>query len=328
MPDTPAVSELRLVVTTADYDAALRFYRDVLGLGQRAAFASPDGGQVAILEAGRATLELSNPRNAAYIDEVEVGRRVAGPIRVAFEVADSPAAARALEAAGATVIAAPTRTPWNSVNARLAAPADLQLTLFSGPADGADEAAALARDAADRQGLRIAELRELADLNEAAALLQAIWRADTPDQVVSADLMRALASSGNYVVGAFRGDKLVAATVAFFGAGHLHSHVTGVDPAAQRGGVGYALKQHQRAWALARRITEVRWTFDPLVRRNAYFNLHKLGALPVEYLTEFYGEMTDGINLGDASDRLYVGWQLGSPRAQAAAHGEPGDVDA
>jgi lactoylglutathione lyase len=130
MTDRPEVSELRLVVTAADYDEALRFYRDVLGLTERAAFSSP-GGRVTILEAGRATLELADPPHAAYIDEVEVGRRVAGPIRVAFGVRDSAAAAQTAADAGATVLAGPTRTPWNSLNARLEGPAGLQLTLFS-----------------------------------------------------------------------------------------------------------------------------------------------------------------------------------------------------
>lgn len=124
------VHELRLVVTAPDYDDALRFYRDVLGLRERGAFSSPDGGRVAILEAGRATLELTDPANAAYIDEVEVGRRVAGHVRVAFEVDDSAATMAALADAGATVVAEPTLTPWNSLNARLEGPAGLQLTLF------------------------------------------------------------------------------------------------------------------------------------------------------------------------------------------------------
>ena len=123
------VRELRLVVTADDYDEALRFYRDVLGLEQRAAFTS-DGGRVTILEAGRATLEITDPPHAGFIDEVEVGRRVAGHVRVAFEVDDSAAVTRELEAAGAEVIAEPTRTPLNSLNARLQAPAGLQLTLF------------------------------------------------------------------------------------------------------------------------------------------------------------------------------------------------------
>ena len=112
------VRELRLVVTAADYDEAVRFYRDVLGLPERAAYASPDG-RVTILEAGRATLEIADPAQAAFIDEVEVGRRVAGHIRVAFEVDDSAAMSRTLADAGATVIAAARRTPWGSDNARL-----------------------------------------------------------------------------------------------------------------------------------------------------------------------------------------------------------------
>lgn len=129
LQDESRVRELRLVVTAPDYDEALRFYRDVLGLRQRAAYQAA-GGRVVILEAGRATLELTDPAHAAYIDEVEVGRRVAGHIRVAFEVDDAPAAASALAAAGARVIAEPVITPWNSLNARLEAPAGLQLTLF------------------------------------------------------------------------------------------------------------------------------------------------------------------------------------------------------
>jgi catechol 2,3-dioxygenase-like lactoylglutathione lyase family enzyme len=130
MSAEPAVRQLRLIVTTPDYDQALHFYRDVLGLAQQAAFTS-DGGRVTILEAGLATLELTDTRHAEFIDQVEVGRRVAGHIRVAFEVADSPTVTAALAGAGAIVLAAPTRTPWNSLNARLEAPGDLQLTLVT-----------------------------------------------------------------------------------------------------------------------------------------------------------------------------------------------------
>ncbi|MFF7647230.1 VOC family protein [Streptomyces canus] len=126
----PTVRELRLVVMAEDYDEALRFYRDVLGLPERAAFSSPDG-RVTILEAGRATLELTDPNHAAFIDEVEVGRRVAGHIRVAFEVDDTTATTARLAEAGAEVVAEPTRTPWNSLNSRLEAPGSLQLTLFT-----------------------------------------------------------------------------------------------------------------------------------------------------------------------------------------------------
>jgi lactoylglutathione lyase len=125
-----SVNELRLVVTVDDYDAALAFYRDALGLHEQAAYAAPNGGRVTIFDAGRATLELADSAQADFIDEVEVGRRVAGKIRVAFEVSDSREATRRLTAAGAELIAEPTRTPWNSLNSRLSAPDGLQLTLF------------------------------------------------------------------------------------------------------------------------------------------------------------------------------------------------------
>ena len=130
MADPSSVSELRLVVTAEDFDSALQFYRDVLGLPELADYSSPNG-RVRLLDAGRATLELTDPANAAFVDEVEVGRRVAAHIRVAFGVADSAAMTASLAAAGATVIAEPTRTPWHSLNSRLDAPAGLQLTLFT-----------------------------------------------------------------------------------------------------------------------------------------------------------------------------------------------------
>jgi len=126
----PNVSELRLVVTVDDYEGALAFYRDALGLEEQAAYSAPNGGRVTLLAAGRATVELADAGQADYIDEVEVGRRVAGTIRVAFQVDDSRVATDSLAAAGAEVIAAPTRTPWDSVNSRLTAPDGLQLTLF------------------------------------------------------------------------------------------------------------------------------------------------------------------------------------------------------
>jgi lactoylglutathione lyase len=123
------VRELRLAVTADDWDAAVRFYRDVLGMPQLADFSS-DEGRVILLEAGRATLELIDPRQADFIDRVEVGSRVAGHIRVALEVDDSAATTQALVDGGAHLVKEPTETPWRSLNARLEAPAGLQLTLF------------------------------------------------------------------------------------------------------------------------------------------------------------------------------------------------------
>jgi predicted enzyme related to lactoylglutathione lyase len=125
-----AVLQLRLIVEADDYDAAVAFYRDVLGLPEQAAFEGEGDARVAILEAGRATLEIANPAQKRMIDEIEVGRPASPKIRVAFEVADSTAKTDELVAAGATLIAAPTETPWRSLNSRLAAPAGLQITLF------------------------------------------------------------------------------------------------------------------------------------------------------------------------------------------------------
>ena len=133
-----SVRQLRVVVTADDNEEALRFYRDVLGLPELGAF-SGEHGHVSILDAGRATLELSDPAHADYIDEVEVGKRVAGHIRIAFEIEDADEATTRLAAAGATVLAEPTRTPWGSRNSRLEGPAGLQLTLFEEPPDGSTE---------------------------------------------------------------------------------------------------------------------------------------------------------------------------------------------
>ena len=128
--DAPRVLQMRLVVEADDYDDAVRFYRDVLGLPEEAAFAGGNDARVTILDAGRATLEIANPAQKRMIDEVEVGRQVAPKLRVAFEVADGAAATDALVAAGATLVAEPTETPWRSLNSRLDAPAGLHITLF------------------------------------------------------------------------------------------------------------------------------------------------------------------------------------------------------
>lgn len=129
MSDTGPV-QMRLVVEAEDYEAAVAFYRDVLGAPEELVVDGPDGESVTILDVGRATLELSNPAQVEMIDRVEVGRRVAPRLRVAFEVSDARAATERLVAGGAQLIAEPTTTPWASLNSRLDAPAGLQLTLF------------------------------------------------------------------------------------------------------------------------------------------------------------------------------------------------------
>ena len=124
------MTEFRVALTVTEFDQALRFYRDALGLEQTADWSSDDG-RVVLLEAGCATLELMDERQAALIDEVEAGKRVSGAVRFAVEVADSEEAARRLVAAGAEQVAPPVTTPWGDHNARVQAPDSMQLTLFT-----------------------------------------------------------------------------------------------------------------------------------------------------------------------------------------------------
>jgi lactoylglutathione lyase len=132
------VLQMRLVVEAADYEQAVAFYRDVLGIREEESIESSGGARVTILDAGRATLELSNPAQVAMIDDVEVGRRVSPRLRVAFEVTDVNGVTSDLLAGGAELIAGPTVTPWRSLNSRLSAPADLQITLFEELGDEAE----------------------------------------------------------------------------------------------------------------------------------------------------------------------------------------------
>jgi predicted GNAT superfamily acetyltransferase len=170
------------------------------------------------------------------------------------------------------------------------------------------------------------ELTELADLRELEAIFGRVWER-TAESPINSETLRALSHSGAYVSGARVGDRLVGGLVGWLGGRppddlHLHSHILGVVPDTQVRGVGFELKQHQRTWCLERGVGVIQWTFDPLVRRNAYFNFNKLGASASAYLVNFYGAMADRINAGDESDRLLVSWDIGSERAVAAAAGK------
>jgi catechol 2,3-dioxygenase-like lactoylglutathione lyase family enzyme len=126
----PRVRQLRLVVEAEDFDAAIAFYRDVLGLPEQAAFQGEDDARVVILHAGTATLELANPAQKRMIDRVEADGRPSARLRVALEVDDTASKTNELVAAGAELVAAPRETPWRSLNSRLHAPAGLEITLF------------------------------------------------------------------------------------------------------------------------------------------------------------------------------------------------------
>lgn len=134
------VKQLRVVVEAEDYDDAVRFYRDVLGMDEIAAFSEGGDDRVAILEAGRATFEIASPAHKVAIDRVEAAGTPSPKIRIAFEVDDSASATRAAAEAGAQVVAEPVLTPWMSLNSRLDAPAGLTVTLFEETEDSHERA--------------------------------------------------------------------------------------------------------------------------------------------------------------------------------------------
>jgi predicted GNAT superfamily acetyltransferase len=165
----------------------------------------------------------------------------------------------------------------------------------------------------------------LAELAAVVALFDEVW-ANTGPPVVGVEHLRALAYTGGYVAAAFDGEAMVAASVAFFAAPPgraLHSDVTGVRGTARGRQLGFALKLHQRAWAIGLGIEEITWTFDPLLSRNAHFNLARLLARATRYEQDFYGDMPDGINVGQGSDRLLASWPLASSQVVAACDRSP-----
>ncbi len=187
----------------------------------------------------------------------------------------------------------------------------------------AEQASRTAAEAAERSHVRVAELATPGELAAAADLLGEVWGSPHYDPPVSPGVLRALSHTGNYVAGAYTGTDLVGVSVGFLAYGApthtLHSHITGLAHNSQRHGIGYALKLHQRAWAIDRGLPTITWTFDPLVRRNAYFNLTKLRAEGTGFHANFYGEMADQLNVGDETDRCEVSWDLLGPTARRVA---------
>ncbi|PZU46641.1 MAG: GNAT family N-acetyltransferase [Microbacterium sp.] len=169
-------------------------------------------------------------------------------------------------------------------------------------------------------GIEIRTLETVEEVFAACAVLDEVWGGDRTG--MPPNLLRALEHAGNYAVGLYAhegadgGERMIGASVAFFaapGARSMHSHITGILDGYRSQGLGRLLKQHQRAWAFARDVGHITWTFDPLVARNAYFNLAVLGTRVTEYLVDHYGAMDDGVNRGDESDRLMVSWALAAP---------------
>ena len=193
-------------------------------------------------------------------------------------------------------------------------------------------ARAAAAAAAARSGVVVEQAHESGGLAAIGSVVDAIWHPTAGGEPLSPLILRAFEHTGNYCAIARLDDQVVGACVGFLAvepAGCLHSHLAGVTLAAAGRHVGFALKLDQRAWALEHGMSSVEWTFDPLVRRNAYFNCAKLGAVPTAYLTDFYGAMHDRTNVGQGSDRLVATWKLLDQRVLHAADGDhPTDLAA
>lgn len=186
-----------------------------------------------------------------------------------------------------------------------------------------------AADAAGRRsGVTLGEVEDMPGLRAVSGLFESVW-GRTPEGVpVNTELLRSLVHAGGCVTTALdqSGGLLGAAVLTLAEpAGSTYSLIAAVSPGAVDRGVGRAVKLRQRAWALQRGYTTMAWTFDPLVSRNARFNLAKLGAVAGQYAVGFYGEMSDRINGADEADRLVATWLLDSPRVVAASEGTAAD---
>jgi predicted GNAT superfamily acetyltransferase len=164
-----------------------------------------------------------------------------------------------------------------------------------------------------------------AELRRLVVLFNQVWGTITP--LVGIELLRAIGHTGGYVAAAISERRMVGGSLGFLGHHHgeltLHSHITGILPGVRKTGLGRQMKLHQRAWAAEQGIATITWTFDPLVRRNAWFNVSVLGATVDSYLVDFYGQMNDSINGSDPTDRLLVAWQT---NGDLPDHGRPPKV--
>ena len=163
--------------------------------------------------------------------------------------------------------------------------------------------------------LELRLLHDHHDLEAICGLFADVWHLDASNAPINAEVLRAFVHNDSYLCGAYVDGVLEGGSVGFWGRDDtgwlLHSHITGVRQDSTGNGLGFAMKQHQRSWVLAHGVARITWTFDPLIRRNAYFNLARVGAVVHEYHEAFYGEMRDPINTGDESDRCVAVWNLG-----------------
>jgi len=189
--------------------------------------------------------------------------------------------------------------------------------------------------AEQRADVQVRTLTEVSELADAQQVFDAVWPSADGGTQLATNLMRAIVHAGGYASAAYRDDQPIGAAFGIVGRHrtdggwheHLHSHMAAVLDPYRDQHIGSALKLHQRVWALANDIDTIVWTFDPLVRRNARVNLIKLGVDVEGFEPDFYGEMDDGINSGDPTDRLFAWWRVDSPRVAAAMTGELQEVD-
>lgn len=187
-------------------------------------------------------------------------------------------------------------------------------------------ARALADDACAAAGITMVDAADPVSAQRAADVLGAVWSRQGT-QIIDPAMLVAIAHAGNLVTVAMEGDRAVGAAAGFCGppGTAFHSHIVGLLESATGRGLGRAIKLYQRAWCLEHGIATMAWTYDPLVARNASFNIRRLGARAVSYHPEFYGVMTDVINAGQRSDRMLVRWDLAAdppppgPRAPSEA---------
>ncbi|MFA5774576.1 MAG: hypothetical protein WC864_04255 [Ilumatobacteraceae bacterium] len=175
--------------------------------------------------------------------------------------------------------------------------------------------------------IEVEQVVTAAQTAEASALFDEVW--EIPSMVPHEVIVASLHSGGYCSIARIDGHVVGASFAMASNSGTLHSHVTGVAKAHAGAGIGAILKNHQWFWAQSQGYKAIGWTFDPLVRRNAWFNLVKLGARVVSYHENFYGELTDSINAGDRSDRLYVKWEVtptGGPPSGTSVVVQTGDV--
>ena len=178
-----------------------------------------------------------------------------------------------------------------------------------------------AEEAALKAGVQIVEL-DGSDMSSLGSIIESVWGIE---QVPQQTLVQGMAHAGNVILAAFKGEEAVGFSIGYLGWDdglHMHSHMTATTKNSRSIGVGFALKMYQRAICLENNVNEIRWTYDPLIARNANFNLRKLGATVKSFLPDFYKIMTDNVNAGDRTDRFEVSWDLNSERTLLALRGK------